>query len=272
MPRLLVAGVMVLVSALSAAAEAQDLERARRLYLRARFEDAIQAFEAVLARPEMFVEEAVEAHRHLAVLHAVLGDVGEARLQAQVAVALDPAVAPPEGAPPEVEQLFATAREELGGRRAEVTIAADPFGRGDEVEVRATLDPAPPALASEISLRCESGRDSAEERGPPPSVELRVRAERDRIRCRAAAHTESGASLLTANTELEAGSDAERSVEASLEVDDEVDDDGDGRSPLPWILAGSGAAVLAGVIAAVVVTTRSDPDGARLRAPEVLGW
>ncbi len=182
-------------------------------------------------------------------LFLVLEDEPRAREHAEAAVALDPAVAPPEGAPGAAEALFRSASERLGGGRARLTIEAlTPVEAGETARVRAALAPAPSALASTVRLRC----DGVEAQSAPPAVELDVNP-RGPVRCTAEALSPRGAALLAADRELPTGEGEPRE-----------------RRPLPWIIGGSvaGAAAIAVVVGVLVARD----DSAEFGGTTVVGW
>jgi len=252
------------------AAETGPLDQARRLYLEADFEGARAGFVAALESPDLDVEAATEAHRYLAALALVVGDTASARRHAEAAFALRPAVEPPEGAPPELGALLDEVRGALGEAASLRIEAAEPgleVGRPGNVEAR--LDPAPPALASRLRIRCRGAavpEVSAE--ASPPSVEvvLSPTAGATAARCDAQAETDAGAALVRASVEL--------SVRPAPEpVGGGGQDEGPRRPWWPWVVGGVGAAVVAAVVVAVVVTTAApEPEDAFIGSPTVEGW
>jgi hypothetical protein len=238
-------------------AAAQTLEEARGAYLEARFEDAVPAFEAVLASAGLSAADAGEAHRYLVALHTMLGQVERAEPHAEAAVALNPEITAPEGAPPEAEELLSSARSELRGARAALEIEPTaPLVRGRSGELEATLVPARLAGIPELTLRCESGGAVAEERGPPPIVHVSLSMEGAEARCRATAVNAGGSPLVLASATLPA--------EEAMSGGDDV---------LVFSLIGGGAAVLvAGIIIVAVVLASGGGDQASLGAPRIVGW
>jgi len=251
--------VGTLIAALPA--DAQTVPDARRLYLEADFEGAAAAFEEVLARPSLDVPTGSEAHRYLAVLRALLGDEEAARRHAAIAVALDPAVTAPEGAPPWVGQAMDEARSTFGGRAARLTISSEPSGDG--VRLTATLSPAPDRLAETMSIRCVSGSAQDETSGPPPDVALELAPETDSVHCRASAVTPGGAPLFSAREELAiAGAGAGR---GALVAGGELDDNDGGGSAWPWIGLTAGLVIAGAVVAFLLLG--SSGDVAEVNAP-----
>lgn len=276
-----------------APAHAQSVDSARRLYLDARFDQAAEAFEQILARPSLGAAEAAEAHCHLVALHTMMGDPDAAQRHAEAAVALDPAVAVPEGAPRQAEQLLAEARTKLGGRRATLEIeAAKRLQEGAEVEITATLDPAPAVLASQLHLLCISGTSTGEQRSSPPQVRVRVVPSDEAVYCRASARSAGGAALLSQRRDLPVGATADD--ETARETDAGSGGSGDlelvsgagpgsqgrsrsersaGSSALPW-LVGAGSAVAVGVAIALglVLAGRPPPNSATVGEIRIDGW
>lgn len=259
-----------LAVAYGAPAAAQSIEEARRLYLDADFQEAIQEFEGVLASPGVDALEAEEAHRYLAMLRVLMRDEPAARRHADAAVALDPDVEAPEGAPPEVSALLDAAREASGRRRAAIAIAAEgTVTSGERTRITATLAPAPEALAAVLSLRCASGGASADERGAPPSVSVELAVEGESVVCRAAAGPASGASLITARAELAPAEPTRAGPSGALAPDRDEEEGGAG----PWLWIGIGAGVVAvGTVVAILVTGGGGSEDASLGSPRVEGW
>jgi hypothetical protein len=229
---------------------AQPAEDARQLYLNARFQEAVEAFDAVLVAEGVTRADVVESHRHLTALHVLLGDATQASRHARLAVALEPAVQAPEGAPPQVTQALDAARSELGGA-ASLSIA--PEGEvvaGESVRAVAELTPSPEGLAASVFVRCTAGSGApVEGTAAPPrvAVEVPTTEEDDAVACRAAARTSAGVDLIVAEQSilLEGGSGTGYGGPA---------DDGGGL-PWIWIGVGAGALVLAGVLVAVLATS-----------------
>ena len=242
-------------------ASAQSVDEARRLYLEADFEAAASAFDEVLARPSLDVETGAEAHRYLAVLRALLGDEQAARRHVALAVALDPAVSAPEGAPPWVPEAMEAARAELGGRAARIAIEGAP--EGDAYAVTATLSPSPPGLVRELSLRCVSGQAEEHARGEPPQVAISIVPAAESVHCRASGTTPSGAPLFSAREELAVSS---AGASAALLATEREEEDEGGAGAWPWLAAGAGVAVAA-VVVAVLLVGSSGGDTATVNAP-----
>lgn len=251
MPR--AAWLIVIVAWSTPAAAQPSHDDARSLYLEARFREAASAFEAVLARSDLDVPTAADAHVHLAVLRHMLGEPERARAHVEAAVALVPDVSVPEGAPEEVVALVSGARADLGGAPVRLTldVEADETAR----HVRARMDPAPSALELGLFLRC----DGAEARGAPPEVEVRVPNDRP-ARCEATARSSGGAILFGVRRELAPAA----ALEATID---------EGASPWPWVGLAAGVAVAAGIAIAIVATSSSG-DGPVLSATEIDagGW
>ena len=264
-------------------ARAQSLDDARRLYLEADFRGAAEAYEGVLAVESDRLVLA-RAHAALSALRMMLGEEAEARAHAAAAVALDPEVVAPEGAPDDARGLLHEAGEESGGRPASVEIG--PEGEvllGETSVVVARLDPAPRLIAAALSLACSSGGSEAEERGPPPEVRLSLLALGDHLRCEAAALAPSGQTVLRAERELEVTRPAEAGDDPHPDPDPDPDPDpGPDPDPFPeprrlwsgWIWIGVGSAVLvaAAVTAAILAVTLAPSDIVVLRETTIEGW
>lgn len=249
--------VTILLLSHASVSSAQTLDEARRAYLEADFRRSAETFEAVLETPSVDRAGAVEAHRHLAALRLLLGDAALARRHAEAAVALDPATSPPEGAPPAAESLFDEARDAFGGRAAAIAIEGETAG--DDLDVRASVSPAPEALADRIGLRCVHGADAAEETAELPEVALRIARPAQTVHCRAWITGGGGAQLIDASATFD--------LEAASEQVTEV---GEGGSPWPWIGLVAGVLVVGAVVAYALISSGSD--GARLGAPQAEGW
>jgi hypothetical protein len=246
------------LAAIHAPAAAQDLERGRELYLDADFEGSRSAFESALGDPHLDRDGALFAHRHLATLNLLLGAPDAARAHARAAVALDPAAQTPPGSPREAEQLFDELRDASAGP-ATLSIETDDAPEpGAVMRIRVRLDPAPEALVAALHLSCESV-DEVEERGRSPEVELAIVADTG-VLCEAEALSRGGARLLHAERSF---GDASRDAGGRA--------DAGGAPAWPWLVAGAGVAVLAGVIALVALSPGSG-DQAELGRPRVPGW
>ncbi len=256
------------LAAQSASVQAQSVADGRRQYLAADFRRAGATFDAVLASPRLTAGDALEAHRYLAALWLALRNEPNATSHAEAAVALDPAVTPPDGSPPETAAIFTRAR---AGRERPATLAIAPAGDvapEQPSRVRATLTPAPAALASRLHLECHAGATQANRDGPLPAVELEITppADATSIACRAAALTAAGASLFDTEESFDL-------VAPAPTLGDGVgDDDGSSSgSPWPWIAAGGGAALVIATVVLVVVAT-SGSDTAHFGSTRVEGW
>jgi hypothetical protein len=253
--------------------QAQSLEKARGLYLDADFETALAEFEAVLDRPGLSVDEAVEAHRYLSALRSLLGDKTASEAHARAALALDPSAGPAQGASKQVVKLFAALRKELGGKASTLTISTD----GDVVKdqpltVRATLDPAPEGLAAMLTLRCVQGADeSVEQNGAPPTVEVQLPSVLGEVNCRASAMTEARAPLFTARERFAPPGEESVMPMASASRRPAAGRGRRGGSAWPWIIGGG--VIAAGAVVAVVLLTSGGGDGVKINTDvEGLGW
>ena len=267
--RLAALGLLFAVSLAPTGARAQTLENARRLYLAASFQDAVPAFEAVLADGDASRGEILEAHRHLAALHEIQGAGERALVHARAAVALEPDASAPDGAPPEVDALLERAREELGGP-AELAIDTPDGALAYEEpgRVRAHLDPAPDGLAARVHLSCDGGDDDrAAASAAPPEVTAALTPRAGSVRCEASASTAAGAVLFEVTRTL---SVENAPADATLAVGAHTDDGGDGAPIWPWLAAGAGALVLAGAV--VLIVLASQPDQASFGGARTDGW
>jgi hypothetical protein len=239
-----------------------ELDRGRELYLEAAFERARLVFEETLGSADLDPGDALEAHRYLAALELIVGEADAAERHAAAAVALDPSVEAPEGAPPELGELLDSVRADQGERRAELRIATDEeeLEQGQASTIAAELRPAPEALVATLRLRC----DDSEAEATPPTVEVSVTPdpEAEQVHCDASAETEAGAVLLQAARDF-----AVRREEAG--VGGGGDDDG-GVLWWPWVLGAGVAAVVAGLVAVIVLNT--GPEDAYIAGPRVDGW
>lgn len=244
---------------------ADDVEEAQELYLEADFPGALEAFQELLEAEDLDLETAIESHRYLAALYLITEETRNARRHAQAALALDPDVEAPEGAPPELAHLFDEVREEQGDIPATITIEVGEEGlaRGRESTVTAQLEPAPPALAARLSLWCSGDlEDAADTEGAPPRVELDVIPddEGQEVHCEASAETEAGAVMVEADQDLEVGEGRGRSRRRRS-----------GRRVWPWALGfGGGAVIVGAIVAGALVASR--PDDAFIDPPQVPGW
>lgn len=253
----LAAGASVLIAIACADALAQDADAGREAYLAADFPAAAAAFERALGADARSREDALEAHRHLATLRFVVGDVDAARAHTSAALTLDRDAQPPEGSPPEVSGLFDEARARLGGRDA---LALEVEPREEGVTLVASLALWPSALSGSLSVECAAeGGAPLRARGLPPRVSLVVPALTLDARCAAALGPPSGAAWLRATRELAA---------------DRAPSAGGGDDVWPWVVGGVGAALMmAAIVVIAVVLTASDAQDARF-APmvQVPGW
>jgi hypothetical protein len=283
----LIAALAATAPATEALAQGPSLDAARELFLEADFRRARTAFRSVLERRELDAAEALEAHRYLAVLGQMLRDEGDARRHAEAAVALAPDTGPPEGSPAEATSLFEGTRRALGGRRATLRITpagemtAEQAGR-----VEAVLDPAPPALAARVRLRCTAGSAPAvtgESESPRASVEVTPPAGADVVACDATALGAGGGAMVTASERFAVGGgtvsvdilDGEGgSGDGDAGSGDPVDDGDDDDTPGPplwvWLAAGGAAATAVAIITIALVAGGADDAG--LESSRVEGW
>lgn len=234
--------IVGLALSVASPASAQTLDEALEHFYGARFDDAAEALDAVLASDALDLPAAVEAHRYRAALYLLAGDDVEARRHARAAVALDPQIAPPEGVS-RAASVFDAARASLPDAPARLAIRAREVDGAREVE--ASVAPHVPTLVGEVSLRC--GEDEARE--PGASARLTVL---DAASCDARAYSPGGAALLREALTLDA-----------LDESDGLDE-----TTLIGLLAGAGGAVVLTVII-VAVAVALDPPGVSFDALEV---
>lgn len=247
----------------SGTARAQGIAEGRELYFDADFEAAVEAFEAALEGRDITRREAATAHIYLGALRFMFDRLDEARSHVEAAVALEPDIEAPDGAPTELRDLVVDVRRDLGGpARLEIHTDGE-MAPGRRVEVRATLDPAPFRLEVSISLECFSGEQSvADAHGPPPEVSTWLRFEEEGLRCSAEALTSTGAMLIRNTRELRAVREF-----ATRSDSDESSNESNRRGL--WIGLGVGAGVL--VIAAIVLAVVFADDTASLQETIVNG-
>ncbi len=234
---------------------APTIAEARERWFEAEFEASLAGFEAILEAPDLSPGDALEAHRYLAALCQILGDEEPARVHADAAVALDPSIEPPDGAPPQARDLFLMARRRIGGREATIVVEApEPLVLEEPGRVVARVDPAPPALFADLRLRC----GAASREGAPPSVELSVTPEGD-LTCIAEARTASGAVLRTTHRTFDLATAGAPVAETR------------GRRAWPWVVAASvvAAAAVGTTVGVVVARNGRDPE---LASTTVVGW
>lgn len=259
-------GAAALIALAPARAGAEDLAAARALYLAADFRGARAAYEGALESAELDAADAAEAHAALTALLLMLGETEEARLHAEAAAALDPTVAPPEGAPEDAADLLreAGAREGRATLRIRVAPADESVG---EVGVTLRLRPAPRLLAAALRLDC----GEVSRTGPPPEIALEVSVPTSGLRCEGAALTAAGASLLETTRELVLREPA-RPSESGAPPPEEVGPEE--RRPWPgwlWVGVGAGVLLLAG-IATTLALTLGGAGGVQLTETDIEGW
>ncbi|MBI2894980.1 MAG: hypothetical protein HYY06_15605 [Deltaproteobacteria bacterium] len=263
--------VAATLMALPFPAPAQTVDEAARAFSEARFDDSRAMFTAVAASSTASVPDLAEAHRYLTALDLLFDRPSSARAHADAAVALQPRVTAPEGAPEETNALFARASSARGGQAVElgIDLPPDPIA-GAPVRARARIGGVPDMLSGPIELRCRGSGEATEATSSSGAVELAVatRGMRpgDGIRCEASARTPQGALLRegTRSVVLRALQDGRpRGAVAT--------DRGGSGSTWIWIGAGAGAAVVA---TAVVVGLLASSGGGEitLGRPQVEGF
>lgn len=230
--------LLLLGTVLHAAPAQAQVAEAREAYFAAEFERATRLFEDVLGNADAPIGELAEAHRYLGALRLLLGEPDAAERHVQMAVALDPEAAPPEGVPPAVEQAFADARGEAQRVPPGLSIGTgDVLANGESATFTAQLDGSLP-LVHRLQLRCTSGEAEEEVSGPAPSIMLDLVPNGETARCEAAGLNQAGAALLQASYEDSVGAGA----------------GGDDGPLLAGIVGGiAGALAVAGAIVLIVV-------------------
>jgi hypothetical protein len=261
---LTVFSVVAVTLLLEGGALAEGVEEAQELYLEADFPGALEAFSEMLESEGLDVETAVEVHRYLAALYLITEELDDAQRHAEAAVALQPDVEAPEGAPPELNDIFDEVRADQGEDPVTISIEAGEEGlvpRRDSTVIAELVPPAR-AIASRLDLWCSGDlEEAADTSGSPPRVELVVVPDRDgqNVHCEAAAETRGGAIMVEAEQDLEVTEGSGRRRRRS------------GRRIWPWALGfGGGAVIVGAIIAGAVVGSR--PDNAFIDAPQVPGW
>ncbi len=154
------AGVLAAVFTLAApAARAQsvDVRAGRDEFEQARFERAVSSFSRVLADPAASRADVVEAHRYLMTIRAAEGDQPGASAHANFALALDPSVTAPSGAPLAAAQTLDRIRalRTRGPMRVQLRFEARSTEQ-QPVPVAAEAVGAPAEASLRLRLRCRS--------------------------------------------------------------------------------------------------------------------
>lgn len=255
--------LLLMLVAAPMGASAQDASRARESYLAADFPGAARSFEAVLAADDATRDDTLEAHRYLATLRFLLGNLDAAEQHARAAITLDQDAEPAEGSPAEIAALFAAARNALGEREPlQLELDTDDAGAR---RATAVLAPWPSALGGTLAIEClaQQGEGAWATRGRAPRVTLDVPSVRVDTRCVAELAPSFGA-VSWLRTEATIPAAADRNERSAAGNDD----------ALLWGLVGGGAALVAiGVIVAVVLVSSSSSENATF-APTVSvpGW
>jgi hypothetical protein len=263
-----VLGLVVVMDAGGARAQRSGpIERAESAFADGRFESARSQLRRVLSSPDLDPATALRAHRHLAGAEAALDEPERARVHALAAVALDPAVAPPnrESA---VAALFEEARRQLRGTASQLVL--EQRSEGGEHHVRARVEPFVPELVASIVLVCEPSLGPEDLGAEGPAAQGAVwSTTAPTFQCEATARTGNGAVMLTAHARYDTTAVAVPRAEPPPAV---VEED-EGSSAWPWIAVGAGVAIALGVVA--VLAFGSDrgaaTDGNRL-AGAVIEW
>ena len=238
-------------------ASAQSIEDARSQYLEAEFHESMESFETILLRPEVTHRQALEAHRYLATLKAMLGSKKSSKAHVRAALALDAKAQPAPGSPRTVVDAFSITREEFGGRSAEIAIE----GVRDRKSriVTATLDPSPSRLADRISIRCHHEGQASGNVSPLPSVSVTVPTT-EPVECQAKVVTGGGAVLMTKSADVgdnlpglsPIGSDGRRSDGSAK------------KKKWPWIVAVVGALAVGGTVTGIMLAKNKKSNSVKL--------
>lgn len=153
---------------------AQPADAARTLFLDARFEEAITAFDDLLDTSDD-AGDSLEAHRYLVVLHDIVGNADAAREHARAAIALDPSVELPEGSTPRAEGYLRNARAARERLRLEISVDPPPRS-GDTATVRSQLR-AGEWPRAQLRLECRFDARTETREGDAVGVELRSEVE-----------------------------------------------------------------------------------------------
>jgi len=245
---------VVLILAVASPAQARDVGRGVSLFERAQFEQAQRIFEEVLASEALSRQDAITAHSHLGAIHQILGDADASTAHAAAAIALDPSVEPPNGAPG-FEPVLAAARREQGQMAALRIEAPDALPANRDTRIVAILDPAPARLVQTIRLNCSVGRERLQVESELPSAEITVTPleSASTAHCESEAVTEGGARLFSASEDLDVFIP--------------------GSNTWLWVAIGGGAAlVLSAVIIAVAVSSSGGDDAQIVGEPTIVGW
>ncbi len=233
------------------------------------FDSAREELRRVVEDPALTADDALEAHRLLAALSFLRGDVDGAREHALAATALDPATTPPAGSPPELDSIFDRARTDGGGSTAQLRIEPDhPLAPGQSDIVRATLAPAPERLFGVVRLRCVSASTVAADEGPPPEVTVTVEAASDSVHCSAVALSPFGAELRSERRTFRLAAAPAAALEAGAEEPAAREEH---RALWPWVLAGT-VAVAAVALVVVLVVSASPTQASFGEGTRVDGW
>ena len=181
----------------SGRAHASAPDAARSAYLNAAFDAAEKGFRRVLKSKRASRAERAEAHRYLSALEFLDGHRAAAYHHVRHAIALEPTIAPPEGAPPAITRYF---RKVKASRAPKPPVALTTEHNAVAVLVTATVQAAPSRRARWVHIRCKT---RAGERGSVarlPEVAVLLPRDTDAIQCTTEVLTQSHA-VLTTRTE-----------------------------------------------------------------------
>jgi hypothetical protein len=206
--------------------------------MRAQFDDAEHAFQAVVEDRESTKAFLAEALRYLAALRLSNGDRRGAHEAAIQAVSLDPEAAPPEGAPSAASRLFSEARSEIGDTGLRCELAVERRDERARALVSVTGDPG--QLARSAVVMC----GSTEARAALVDARAELDVDAPAARCRASIETDLGVEIASADAAL-----APRVTPAPPEAATARDEGG----RFPWLWVGVGAGVAAAVLLGAVL-------------------
>ncbi|MEZ4336352.1 MAG: hypothetical protein R3B82_06970 [Sandaracinaceae bacterium] len=147
-------------------ARAQSMEEALAAFQRGDVEAAQTQFEAVLRRGSGQPALVAAVHRHLGILHAILGEDDAAQRAFERSLAIEPDQTVPEEISPPQQDYFRTAQRVRRGRPLELVI-----DRPDERSLRGRATDAPDALVARVRVHVAGlGWEHTSEDGAPIAI------------------------------------------------------------------------------------------------------
>lgn len=236
---------LLLAAVVAAPARAQDrVAPARSAYFEVDFARARSLLDALIADPAATRSELAQAYALRATIESTMAEGDAARADLDAAVWLDPRVAAPEGAPPEVVAELDVVRRSHGALSVTL-VMPERLSARERAEVRAAAVGDP--IAS-LSLSCAAGAQhwASDHASAPLDVELE---EAGTLACDAVARARSGAVLDSVHGEVVAEPAAEEVVVVAPRPDPLPHEDHTPRSQTPVdplaLGLGIGGAVLA---------------------------